>query len=107
MKEPSQTKVLHICMLAHESINKLSVIIGNCDLAKEKITTDPDSAKRFAIIRQAANAMATELNKHQCGLSELMRSVPAEKWGILVGARKLRRSTTRARNEFSERQGSR
>jgi nitrogen-specific signal transduction histidine kinase len=70
--------ILPVCMLAHEMVNKLSVIIGNCDLVSENTPPDSDCAKRLRIIGEAARYMVTELNKHQCELSGLLRTARLE-----------------------------
>lgn len=66
-------------MLAHEMINRLSVIIGNCDVVSAKAQTDSECAKRLLAIRESARVMAEELNKHQCELNVLMRTTVVEK----------------------------
>ncbi len=68
-----------VCMLAHEMINRLSVIIGNCDLVGTKIPADSECSKRLAAIRESARIMAAELNRHQCELNGLMRTTVMEK----------------------------
>ncbi len=54
------------CFLAHDLVNKLSVIVGYCDLMKETAATDPDCAKRLLIVSDLAKRMARELQDHQC-----------------------------------------
>jgi predicted protein tyrosine phosphatase len=48
---------------AHDLINKLSVIIGNCDLLKEMITDGTEQAKRLSVIRAVADEAIKELTK--------------------------------------------
>jgi hypothetical protein len=86
VKESSERPVLPICILAHECLNKLSVIIGNCDLAHEKAPSDSECLKRITTIRDTAKAMADALNGHLCELSELLPSVPVEEWPTSIGS---------------------
>jgi hypothetical protein len=59
--------------LAHDLVNKLAVIIGNCDLLDKQVETGTETAKRLSLIRNVAQGMANELNQHQCKLSEAIR----------------------------------
>ena len=59
MKTSSSKAVSYV--LAHDLLNRLSVIIGNCDLATERIQAGSDFAIRLAAIRNAAEAMTSEL----------------------------------------------
>ena len=67
-----------VCMLVHEMISRLSVIIGNCDLVEKKISADSECSRRLFAIRESAHVMAEELNRHQCELNSLMRTVVIE-----------------------------
>jgi hypothetical protein len=71
-------------MLAHEMINRLSVIIGNCDLVGTKIPADSECAKRLSAIRESAHVMAAELSRHQCELNGLMRTTVMDKGKFLT-----------------------
>ena len=57
------------CIVSHNFINKLSVIIGSCQLLKEKAEHsgqfDPECMQRLAAIHEIAKAMADELRVHQ------------------------------------------
>ena len=57
------------CSLTHNLINKLSVIVGECELLSEH-TLDPECVQRLGIIVKTAQAMATELKRHDCRCSE-------------------------------------
>jgi hypothetical protein len=61
------------CNLAHDLVNKLSIIVGNCDLIKEQAEDSPVCRQRLQIIRRIAMEMATALQQHQCNLEALMR----------------------------------
>ena len=67
------------CMLAHRLVDKLTAIVGYCQLGSADAPPGTESAKRFEMIETTANAMAKELSKHQCHLSELVQSAEAEK----------------------------
>lgn len=54
-----------ICLLAHELVNKVSVIVGRCDLLGDLVATDAGSAKHLKVIRDMAMSMAESLNEHQ------------------------------------------
>ncbi len=57
------------CSLAHDMINKLSIIVGQCELLEEK--AEAKCAERLLIIRQTALAMAVAINHGDCRDSEL------------------------------------
>lgn len=52
-------------MAAHKLINKLSIIIGNCDLLIQKTDVDAEQARRVALIREIADTAVKELIEHQ------------------------------------------
>ena len=62
------------CILAHELINKLTVIVGHCDLLKENAPEDSHCLERLMQIREVAKSMAEELNSHQCHLDTMLRT---------------------------------
>lgn len=51
--------------LTHDLINKLSIIIGNCDLLQEETAEGSHDLKRLKIIHDAATSMAQELKEHE------------------------------------------
>jgi len=55
------------CIMAHDLLNKLTVIIGGCDLLEEK-ASDSECVRLILAIRDSAKAMADELKQHQCDL---------------------------------------
>jgi len=63
-----------ICMLAHDLLNHLSVIVGHCDLLTEEQDEDSECRKHLLSIREAARSAAADLKKHQCRLDTLLRS---------------------------------
>lgn len=59
------------CPLAHELINKLSVIVGNCDLLAENTPQDSPLLERTLLIRDMAKAVAKDLGQIECDLVRL------------------------------------
>lgn len=68
-----------VCKLLHELMNQLSVIVGRCDLAIEKIPVDSDCVGDLSIIREVASRLATGMQDHQCELTSLLRTTRIEK----------------------------
>lgn len=66
----------HTCVLAHNLVNRLSVIIGCCDLIDEGSELTPEDANRLATIRNVAKLMAEELNEHQSELAAVVSKSP-------------------------------
>jgi signal transduction histidine kinase len=62
--EPSARFVL--CTLAHTLQNKLSVILGQCDLLAEHLSADPESGRRLHSIRDAAQQMTDAISESEC-----------------------------------------
>ncbi len=64
-------------IVSHNFINKLSVIIGSCQLLKEKAEHggqfDPECMHRLAAIHEIAKAMADELKAYQGELDSVAR----------------------------------
>ena len=67
------------CLFAHHLINKLSTIVGSCDLASQQMETSNEAAKHLALIRDTAKYMVRELVEHQCQLTEAVRSKEMQK----------------------------
>ena len=62
---PSKEKRDQRAYLAHDLINKLSAIIGHCDLLKEMTEQGAEYARRVGMIRDLADSAAKELAEHQ------------------------------------------
>lgn len=67
------------CFLAHDLINKLTIIIGNCDLVVEHNSEDAELLGRVRIIRDLADSLARKLAEHQCALDAALKASVAEK----------------------------
>lgn len=52
--------------LVHQLINKLTIIIGGCDLLQEKTELSHECLQRIVMIREAAQSMAREIADFQC-----------------------------------------
>lgn len=78
MGESNGRRVVPVCMLAHELLNRLTVIIGNCDLAIEK-AADLEWVRHLSTIRESARCMVVELNRHQSELTVQLRTNVMEK----------------------------
>lgn len=63
------------CRLAHDVINRLSVIVGYCDLLADETPEGSDCRKRLLTIRDLARLAATDLTEHQCRLENIVREV--------------------------------
>lgn len=67
------TKRQPSCILAHNLINKLTAIIGGCELLEEESEASSACVKRLQLIRDVAKSMADDLRQHQCYLDSLAR----------------------------------
>lgn len=67
------------CLFAHDLVNKLSAIIGYCDLLIDKAEEDTECAKRLRLIHKLAKSAAKELAEHECELSLVLPNTKAEK----------------------------
>jgi hypothetical protein len=65
---PNKGKHQPECPLAHTLMNKLSIIIGNCDLVVEKIPEDSPILKRMLAVQNTAKSMVADLVKLECEL---------------------------------------
>lgn len=66
------------CLFSHTLLNKLSVIIGSCDIALEQLKTDstPESqvGRRVTVVREIAWELVDELKDHQCLLDGVTKT---------------------------------
>jgi hypothetical protein len=67
------------CSLACELIDKLTVMVGNCDLLREEMEAGSADSTRLDLIRGMAKEIAKELGGCQCRLLEAVRSVGGQK----------------------------
>jgi len=71
MEESSTGKYELDCPFAHNLINKLSVIVGACDLLLEKAPEDSPALPQMLQIKNVARSMAADLGEFQCELVRL------------------------------------
>lgn len=64
--------VLEPCSLAHDLINDLAIIVGECDLLDDSLP-EGDGAQRLKIIRATARRMADRIAYHPCPAKTEMR----------------------------------
>jgi signal transduction histidine kinase len=57
------------CLLAHDLINDLSVILGRCELLSELKTENADVAKHLQMLQEAAQHMLTKISERPCLLT--------------------------------------
>lgn len=76
-------------LVIHDLINKLSVIIGHCDLLSEIIQADTEQGRRIGLIRQLAKDAAKVLTEREKKLSEEIQK------GRIRGSMPYRRSERR------------
>jgi hypothetical protein len=65
-----------MCFLSHSLLNKLSAIVGNCEIVRERASksghSDSECLRRIDAIHQIALAMAEELDEHVCELDAVL-----------------------------------
>lgn len=61
-------------LVVHDLVNKLSGIIGHCDLLLEKAVPGTEYEKRLALICDLAHATVNELTTHRRQLSAALQS---------------------------------
>jgi hypothetical protein len=66
MEKSHGMSVLPVCPLAHSLLDKLTVIVGHCELLAETNSADLASSRHLHLIRQTAQSMASELKDLQC-----------------------------------------
>ena len=83
MEKLTRERDHHSCSLAYQLIDKLTVIVGNCDLLREEMEAGSAQAKRLDSIRGTAKEIAKELGECQCRLWEEVRTVGEPKHYIV------------------------
>jgi hypothetical protein len=76
------------CMMAHRFINKLTMIIGSCDiLLDSEDHAESDCRRRMTKVREIAQDMADDLIDHQCELDEVTRMRTSREEVLVVSAK--------------------
>jgi hypothetical protein len=68
MTQPNEERRQPVCLLAQSLLNKVSAIVGFCDLLKEEAKEGTVCARRLASVRDLAVSAAEELVEYQCRL---------------------------------------
>jgi hypothetical protein len=63
-------------MLAHHLINRLTVIVGYCDLLAQEAPEDSERSRRLLQMREIATSAAEEIGQHECELETIMAPAP-------------------------------
>jgi hypothetical protein len=66
----------------HDLVNKLSVIIGHCDLLRDRLKAGLRCSRRVDVIHTTAQSMANDLNDHQCRVAEAARRARVRKQDV-------------------------
>jgi hypothetical protein len=85
--EPRMDTYRPLCVLSHDLVNKLSAIIGHCDLLSKEAEVDSECARRLLLIRQIANSMAEQINQHQCDLEDRIRTAAIQELPVKTARR--------------------
>ncbi len=79
MEKSTRERAEPAYLLAHKLIDKLAIIVGNCDLLSAQAQAGSECAKRLDLIRDVAKGIAKELQQDECQLLEAARSVGRQK----------------------------
>lgn len=78
MVRKQESKEAPSCLLSHEALNRLSVIIGSCDLALQQMkaskTRQPQAERRVEVVRQMAWELVNQVREYGCQLDTATRS---------------------------------
>lgn len=79
MDVSAQGKYQPKCWLSHHFINKLSVIIGSCQLLQEQVEESDrlgtEGIHRLAVIMEIAKEMSKELREHECQIDAATKTL--------------------------------
>ena len=64
-----------MCMLAHDLRNKLTIIVGQCELLPETTEPNSTSAKRVHEILELAHLIAKRLSGHECRMTTFLHEI--------------------------------
>lgn len=72
MKKPTGKAVEPSCLLAHNLLNRISVIVSECEfLRMAGVDYNEEMGRRLDVIRETALRMGEELAEHECKLESL------------------------------------
>ena len=69
----------HQAIARHELINKLSIIIGNCDLLLERSEQGTESTRRLATIKDLAKSITDKLVQQPAETDQKARKTESRK----------------------------
>lgn len=72
-----------MCMLAHELVNNLAVIVGHCELLGDPDRPDAERTKHLKAIRDTSKGMAEKLHQHQCHLAAIARTAGLDRDALI------------------------
>jgi light-regulated signal transduction histidine kinase (bacteriophytochrome) len=85
--QSNQKKHQPACLLSHDLLNKLSAIIGFCDLLMEKAEEkgeDQECVRQLGTVNDLARSAVKTLLEHQCELSVVIRRSAKPQKHVLV-----------------------
>jgi len=68
----------HFCLLAHNVVNKLSAIIGHCEILNIDAHESPECIERLRKIRDLASSAAAMLQSGECENAAVTRILELE-----------------------------
>jgi hypothetical protein len=71
-----------VALLTHDLINKISAIVGNCDLLLDSAEEGTEQARRLNLILDMANATAADLKKLHYQLTGRVRSTDEQRGNV-------------------------
>ncbi len=77
----------HFCLLAHNVVNKLSAILGHCEILDAEAHADPDCVERLHKIRDLASSAAALLQGGNCEVEAVTRILELENAFAAIGKR--------------------
>ncbi|HKT88108.1 MAG TPA: hypothetical protein VJQ59_06710 [Candidatus Sulfotelmatobacter sp.] len=92
MDVSAQDKNQPKCWLSHHFINKLSVIIGSCQLLQEQVEEsdhlNPECIHRLGVIMEIAKEMSKALKEHECELEAAVKMLAERNHSVSIAAGK-------------------
>jgi len=74
----SEREYSYSSVVANTLLDKLSVIVGHCELMPEQAALDPEILKRLRLIQQVAQSMADDIHKYQGQIDAAIRDADAK-----------------------------
>ena len=74
----SEREYSYSSVVANNLLDKLSVIVGHCELMPEQAALDPEILKRLRLVQQVAQSMADDIHKYQSQIDAVTRDADAK-----------------------------